>query len=395
MQSRKRMLLSTTMVPLIVFAGVIVGGAILVAGPSAKPALAQCAPKKKVNPCAAAKTNPCAAATCNPCAAACNPCNPCAAAKCNPCNPCAAAACSPCSPCGAGKICVVPRLQAAAACNPCAAAKCNPCSPCNPCAAAKCNPCNPCAVAKCNPCNPCAAATCNPCNPCAAAKCNPCNPCAAATCNPCNPCAAAKCNPCNPCAAAKCNPCSPCSPCSPCNPCNPCNPCAAGGAELSDAEAVAAYDCVLNELKAAYAKSGNDIAVSYANWSRYSKQSYQSGTHGGRYVQNYANAKARAYGAYEKSGPMPSGAVLAKDSFAVKPNGRISVGPLFLMEKMNAGFNVDSGNWRYTMIMPNGSVFGTTGGVGGAKMRFCAECHLSLAPDSDSMLFMPEAYRVR
>ena len=340
MQSRKRMLLSTTMVPLIVFAGVIVGGAILVAGPSAKPALAQCAPKKKVNPCAAAKTNPCAAACnpCNPCAAAtCNPCNPCAAAKCNPCNPCAAAACSPCSPCGAGKICVVPRLQAAAACNPCAAAKCNPCSPCNPCAAAKCNPCNPCAAAKC----------------------------------------------------------SPCSPCSPCNPCNPCNPCAAGGAELSDAEAVAAYDCVLNELKAAYAKSGNDIAVSYANWSRYSKQSYQSGTHGGRYVQNYANAKARAYGAYEKSGPMPSGAVLAKDSFAVKPNGRISVGPLFLMEKMNAGFNADSGNWRYTMIMPNGSVFGTTGGVGGAKMRFCAECHLSLAPDSDSMLFMPEAYRVR
>ena len=313
MQSRKRMLLSTTMVPLIVFAGVIVGGAILVAGPSAKPALAQCAPKKKVNPCAAAKTNPCAAATCNPCnpcaAATCNPCNPCAAAKCNPCNPCAAAACSPCSPCGAGKICVVPRLQAAAACNPCAAAKCNPCSPCNP--------------------------------------------------------------------------------------CNPCNPCAAGGAELSDAEAVAAYDCVLNELKAAYAKSGNDIAVSYANWSRYSKQSYQSGTHGGRYVQNYANAKARAYGAYEKSGPMPSGAVLAKDSFAVKPNGRISVVPLFLMEKMNAGFNVDSGNWRYTMLLPNGSVFGTTGGVGGAKMQFCAECHISVAPEVDSMLFMPEEYRAK
>ena len=309
MQSRKRMLLSTTMVPLIVFAGVVAGGAILVAGPSSRPALAQCAPKKKVNPCAAAKSNPCAGAKANPCAAA---------------------------------------------CNPCAAAKCNPC-----------------------------AAACNPCNPCAAAKCNPCNPCAAAKCNPCNPCAAAKCNPCNPCAAAK------------CNPCNPCNPCAAGGTELSDAEAVAAYDCLLNELKAAYAKSGNDIAVSYASWPRYSKQSYLSDTHGGRYVQNYANAKARAYGAYENAGPMPSGAVLAKNSFGVKPNGRISVGPLFLMEKMNVGFNADSGNWRYTMIMPNGSVFGTTGGAGGAKMQFCADCHLSLAPDSDSMLFMPEEYRVR
>jgi hypothetical protein len=312
------MLLSTTMVPLMVFAGVVVGGAILVAGPSARPALALCAPKKKTNPCAAAKPNPCAGAKPNPCAAA-------------KCNPCAAAACSPC---GAGKICVVPRLQAAAACNPCAAAKCNPCNPCNPCAAAKCNPCNPCAAAKCNPCNPCGA-------------------------------------------------------------CNPCNPCAAGGGtELADAEAVAAYDCLLGELKAAYAKSGNDIAVSYADWPRYSKQAYQSGTHGGRYVQNYANAVARAYGAFENAGSMPAGAVLAKDSFAVKPNGRISAGPLFLMEKMNAGFNADTGNWRYTMIMPNGSVFGTTGGAGGAKMQFCADCHLSVAPDVDSMMFMPEEYRV-
>jgi hypothetical protein len=210
------------------------------------------------------------------------------------------------------------------------------------------------------------------CNPCAAAKCNPCNPC--------NPCAAAKCNPCNPCAAAK---------------CNPCNPCAAGGTELTDAEAVAAYDCLLNELKAAYAKSGNDIALSYADWPRYSKQAYQSGTHGGRYVQNYANATARAYGAYENAGPMPVGAVLAKDSFAVKANGRVSAGPLFLMEKMRLGFDAGTGNWRYTMIMPNGSVFGTTGGAGGDKMQFCAECHLSVAPEVDSLLFLPEAYRVQ
>ncbi len=320
MQSRKTMLLSTTVVPLMVFVGGAVGGAILVAGPSSRPALAQCAPKKNVNPCAAAKSNPCAAA-------------------CNPCNPCAAA-----------------------------------CNPCNPCAAAKCNPCNPCAAAKCNPCNPCAAAACNPCNPCAAAKCNPCNPC-------------------NPCAAAKCNPCNPCNPCAAAK-CNPCNPCAAGGTELSDAEAVAAYDCLLNDLKAAYAKSGNDIAVSYADWPRYSKQAYVSGTHGGRYVQNYANVKARAYGAFENAGLMPSGSVLAKDSFGVKAGGQVSPGPLFLMEKMNAGFNAGTGNWRYTMIMPNGSVFGTTGGVGSAKMQFCADCHLSVAPEGDSMVFVPEEYRV-
>ena len=231
--------------------------------------------------------------------------------------------------------------------------------------------CNPCAAAKCNPCNPC--------NPCAAAKCNPCNPCAAAKCNPCNPCAAAKCNPCNPCAAA----------------CGACNPCGAGGAELTDAEAVAVYDCLLKELKAAYAKSDNKIALSYMSWPRYSTQAFQSGTHGNRYVQNYANTKARAYGAYEKAGTMPVGSVIAKDSFGVTANGKVTVGPLFIMEKMNPGFSRSSGDWRYTMIMPNGSMFGTTWGAGGEKVQFCADCHMSVTPDVDSMMFMPDEYRVR
>ena len=126
-----------------------------------------------------------------------------------------------------------------------------------------------------------AAAACNPCavaRRCAAAACSPCNPC--------NPCAAAARNPCNPCAAAG-------------NPCGACNPCGASGAvQLSDAEAVAAYDCLLNEMRAAYAQSGHPVAASYSEWRRYSKNAYVSQTHGSRYVQNYANPAAKAYGAF-------------------------------------------------------------------------------------------------
>ncbi len=239
-----------------------------------------------------------------------------------------------------------------------------------------------------NPCNPCAAK--NPCNPCAAT--NPCNPCAAA--NPCNPCAAK--NPCNPCAAT--NPCNPCAAANPCNPCaaNPCNPCAAGTTvELTEAEAAKAYDCVSGPMKAAYTKSGNAVAAAYQGWRRYSRVAYQSATHGGRYVQNFANGKARAYGAFEKSGAMPVGSVLAKDSFAVNTRGRVSPGPLFIMEKMPAGFNNASYNWKYTMIMPNGSVFGVTNGRNSAGMRFCYECHASVAEDQDSMMFLPDEYRIR
>ena len=235
-------------------------------------------------------------------------------------------------------------------------------------------------MAACNPCNPCAAK--NPCNPCGA-----CNPCAAAcgACNPCNPCAAK--NPCNPCGAA--NPCA-----AACGACNPCNPCAAGGdeVELSAAQANAAYACIKGSLKAGYAKSGNEWVKSYQSWTNYATQPYVSGTHGGRFVNNYANARGSNYSLYENAGPAPEGTVLAKDSFKVKPNGKVSAGPLFLMEKMATGFNAESMDWRYTLIMPNGKVLGTTGGKNSAKMGFCAECH-AVMDDQDSRFYLDEAYR--
>ena len=104
-------------------------------------------------------------------------------------------------------------------------------------------------------------------------------------------------------------------------------------------EAISVYNCLLAEMKTAYAKSDNPVAVSYTEWPRYSIRAYQSATHGGRFAQNYANPAAKNYGKWEKAGTMPAGAILAKDTFALKNNGSVSVGPLFLMEKMQAGFN--------------------------------------------------------
>ena len=200
--------------------------------------------------------------------------------------------------------------------------------------------------------------------------------------NPCNPCAA------NPCAA---NPCAA-------NPCaaNPCAPAAA--AELSDAEAAATYERIADGMRAAYAKSDLPVAVTYFRWKRYNKAPYVSETHGGRYVNNFANDVAKAYGAFEKAGVMLEGSVLAKDSFRVPPTnpcaanpcaanpcaanpcaanpcaanpcaeknpcaanpcaanpcaanpcaaaGKEQPGPLFIMEKMQAGFSPETGDWR-------------------------------------------------
>jgi LysM repeat protein len=397
------------------------------------------------NPCAAQKVAA-AANPCNPCAA-----NPCAAANpCNPCNPCAAQGMA-----GASE-CVVPRLQTAAAQNPCAANPCaaaaNPCNPCaaNPCAAANpCNPCaaNPCAAANpCNPCaaNPCAAANpCSPCNPCAPAEAveltpeeasaayeciqgamqaaytgqlqqasaNPCNPCAAT--NPCNPCAAANpCNPCNPCAATQAvNPCNPCAanpcaaanPCNPCNPCavikpanpcaaNPCNPCAAQNPCKPEA---AANPCNPQAIQAAAVPDEiAAVARSYQVWTQVNTAPYVSATHGSRYVNNYPGPDAvQAYLEFEEIGAMPVGGRIAKDSFTVSPDGQVGVGPLFIMEKMPEGFNAASDDWRYAMIMPDGSLFGVTGGQGSEQVEFCAGCHAIVADDQDSLYFLPEEFR--
>ena len=410
MNPLKSKLLSSTVIPLMMGTGIAVSGALVFGGPghAFSPA------GDLLNPVAKSRPIVVQLAQCNPCAAkkACNPCNPCAAKKvCNQCNPCAAKkACNPCNPCAAKKAC--------SPCNPCAAKKaCSPCNPCNPCAgggvassdcvvprlvAAACNPCNPCAAKKaCSPCNPCAAKkACNPCNPCAAKNpCSPCNPCAAKkACNPCSPCAAKKaCSPCNPCAAKKA--CSPCNPCAAkaCNPCNPCNPCGAGaGGELSSAEARVAYDCLSGSMTGGYAKAGVKDVQGYAGWTSVSSSPYQSATHGNRYVNNFANKYAAyRYRLFEKAGSMPVGSVIAKDSFLAKANGKLAAGPLFIMKKMPAGFSKNTGNWQYSMIMPNGKLIGTTNGKGSASVKFCAECHASVSETQDFLFFLPAEFRVK
>ncbi|MDE0994235.1 MAG: hypothetical protein OSA23_13825 [Rhodospirillales bacterium] len=52
---------------------------------------------------------------------------------------------------------------------------------------------------------------------------------------------------------------------------------------------------------------------------------------------------------------------------------------------MQAGFSKASGDWRYTMIAPNGK--------GNATVTFCIECHMS-ADDNYLMMFLPEELRV-
>ncbi len=228
-----------------------------------------------------------------------------------------------------------------------------------------------------------------------------------------NPCAANPCGAANPCAA---NPCVA-NPCGAANPCAA-NPCAAQPVVvLSNTAAADTYDRIAKQLHAGYVESGDPVAAVYFNWQRYNMAPYISETHGRRYVNNYANTAASAYGGFEEAGVMPQGSVLAKDSFRVVPmnpcatvnpcaanpcatnpcsagtGSGLQPGPLFIMEKMVTDFNRATGDWRYTMIMPDGSIFGRTDGPGSAKMQFCADCHGAVGDKQDHLYFLPEEYR--
>ena len=145
-------------------------------------------------------------------------------------------------------------------------------------------------------------------------------------------------------------------------------------------------------MVAAYAESGMPAAAQYITWTNYATSPYISATHGGRFVNNRANFTGAAYGNYEDAGTLPEGSVLAKDSFSVDGKGRVKVGPLFMMAKMAAGFSAETGDWQYQMIMPDGSVYGTTNAAGAAKVRFCADCHNAMA-ENDALWLLPEEYR--
>jgi hypothetical protein len=45
------------------------------------------------------------------------------------------------------------------------------------------------------------------------------------------------------------------------------------------------------------------------------------------------------------------------------------------------------------MIMPDGSLFGTTNGEGSERMAFCARCHKTAGDAADHLFFVPEEYR--
>jgi len=163
-------------------------------------------------------------------------------------------------------------------------------------------------------------------------------------------------------------------------------------AQLDAAEALTIYDNVADRMAKGYSLSGDATAKTYRTWQLHNTAPYQSATHGNRYVNNYVNPMGKAYGRLKKGERLPAGSIIAKDSLTVTSKRDVFAGALFIMERLPTGQSPKTGDWRYKMIMPDGSLFGDTRGEGADKVAFCHDCHVAAA-DDDYLFFMPQGYK--
>lgn len=158
--------------------------------------------------------------------------------------------------------------------------------------------------------------------------------------------------------------------------------------DLTDEQIVEVYDCIKAELHAGYAKSDNAWATDYTKWQAASTQPAAPGPHGNRFLNTFVNEIGFAeYVKFsEERGPMPTGTVIAKESFSVKKENKVRKGPLFFMEKVASGNADEYGNWVYSVIQPNGK-------PGKISQKFCHDCHANYS-EQDALGYPDEDYRV-
>lgn len=155
------------------------------------------------------------------------------------------------------------------------------------------------------------------------------------------------------------------------------------------------YNAIGDMMARTYAESGEQSAIRYRQWQRFNDAPFISADHGNRYVNIFADpaAVAAGYGFMAPGTSMPEGAVIAKDSFTATEDGNLFAGALFIMEKLAAGESRENGDWRYVMILPDGTLFGDSQKAADDGTKFCHSCHVVRA-DTDALFQVPEAYRI-
>ena len=164
-------------------------------------------------------------------------------------------------------------------------------------------------------------------------------------------------------------------------------------ATLTEEQAAETYARIAAELQSRYDLTQFPEVKNYQRWHPAVRNVYQATAHGNRYHNVLVNTLARDYLNYRDAGTLPAGSLVFKDSFTVNKQGEAFPGTLAVMEKMPPGFYPRSGDWRFTLVMPDGSILGRLKGEGSERVEFCVDCHIE-AKEDDYLFFPPENYRL-
>ena len=165
-------------------------------------------------------------------------------------------------------------------------------------------------------------------------------------------------------------------------------------ADLTKQQALDIYKLLKDQMAENYALSRQEEIKNYQSWTLYNSAPYLSATHGQRFVNNYANQIGKDYGTLKDGQFYPEGTVLAKDSITITDDGKTFMGAMFVMEKMAKGVSPKTADWRYTMVIPDGTLFGDTLGSEPELVKYCHACHKAKAK-RDFIFFVPEDFRIK
>ena len=168
------------------------------------------------------------------------------------------------------------------------------------------------------------------------------------------------------------------------------------GYELTGAQAQSVYDCLKADLQAGYQEGAKrwipeDFVKDYPGWTAASAFPAAPGFHGGRFLVTYVNSiGAEEYLKYKPEDvQVPAGTKIAKESFAVDDDGKVSPGPLFLMEKVASGTSPETDDWYYMMVSPDGAPQAVD------VMTACSECHQGNFGDQGGLGYPVEDARIQ
>lgn len=147
--------------------------------------------------------------------------------------------------------------------------------------------------------------------------------------------------------------------------------------ELSQEELTTLYKSERPGLIEKYQRGDNEYALRYPEFEAASTIPANPGVHSGRYMMTFVNEIGFDTYVQYGSDPMPTGSVIAKESFKVRPNGQFFPYSLFIMEKVGVEEAPDTNGWYYDRILRDGS-------PAGASQKFCHSCHGAYA-NQDSL----------